>query len=64
MGRKYRYRLVFFFRKSSPNNLFLGVEPRYMGISPIFAIPKLLQQVGLSKEDINVYEVRGHAPGI
>lgn len=28
-----------------------------MGISPIFAIPKLLQQVGLSKEDIDVYEI-------
>lgn len=35
----------------------IGVEPRYMGISPIFAIPKLLQQVGLSKEDIDVYEI-------
>jgi small subunit ribosomal protein S3e len=33
-----------------------GVEPRYMGISPIYAIPKLLEQVGLRKEDIDVYE--------
>jgi len=29
-----------------------------MGISPIFAIPKVLEQVGLKKEDIDVYEVR------
>ncbi|KAJ7293617.1 3-ketoacyl-CoA thiolase [Mycena rebaudengoi] len=35
----------------------VGVEPRYMGISPIYAIPKLLEQVGLRKEDIDVYEI-------
>jgi hypothetical protein len=29
-----------------------------MGIAPIFAIPKILEQVGLKKEDIDVYEVR------
>ena len=36
----------------------VGVEPRYMGISPIFAIPKVLDALGLAKEDIDVYEVR------
>ncbi|KAJ7169920.1 3-ketoacyl-CoA thiolase [Mycena filopes] len=35
----------------------VGVEPKCMGISPIFAIPKLLEQVGLTKEDIDVYEI-------
>ena len=35
----------------------VGVEPRYMGISPIYAIPKILEHVGLSKEDVDVYEV-------
>jgi len=35
----------------------VGVEPRYMGISPIYAIPKVLDLVGLQKEDIDVYEV-------
>ncbi|TFK30477.1 3-ketoacyl-CoA thiolase [Coprinopsis marcescibilis] len=35
----------------------VGVEPRYMGISPVFAIPKLLDQVGLRKEDIDIYEI-------
>ncbi|KAH9486900.1 3-ketoacyl-CoA thiolase A, peroxisomal [Psilocybe cubensis] len=35
----------------------VGVEPRYMGISPIFAIPKVLEQVGLTKEDVDVYEI-------
>ena len=35
----------------------LGVEPRYMGIAPVFAIPKLLSQIGLSKEDVDVFEV-------
>ena len=36
----------------------LGVEPRYMGISPIYAIPKALGQAGLTKNDVDVYEVR------
>jgi len=35
----------------------VGVEPRYMGIAPVYAIPKALEQVGLSKEDIDVYEI-------
>ncbi|KAF8912699.1 3-ketoacyl-CoA thiolase [Gymnopilus junonius] len=35
----------------------VGVEPRYMGISPIYAIPKVLEQAGLTKEDVDVYEI-------
>ncbi|KIJ21716.1 acetyl-CoA C-acyltransferase [Paxillus involutus ATCC 200175] len=35
----------------------VGVEPRYMGIGPIAAISKVLSQFGLSKEDVNVYEI-------
>ncbi|KAJ7900395.1 Thiolase, N-terminal domain-containing protein [Mycena olivaceomarginata] len=35
----------------------VGCEPKYMGIAPIFAIPKVLEQVGLKKEDIDVYEI-------
>ncbi|CAK5280542.1 unnamed protein product [Mycena citricolor] len=35
----------------------VGVEPRYMGISPVVAVPKVLEQVGLAKEDIDVYEI-------
>ncbi|KAJ7925827.1 3-ketoacyl-CoA thiolase [Mycena leptocephala] len=35
----------------------VGCEPKYMGIAPIFAIPKILEQVGLKKEDIDVYEI-------
>ncbi|EJD55494.1 putative 3-ketoacyl-CoA thiolase B, partial [Auricularia subglabra TFB-10046 SS5] len=34
-----------------------GVEPRYMGIAPVAAIPKLLKMTGLAKEDINVWEI-------
>lgn len=37
----------------------VGVEPRHMGIGPIVAIPKLLQKAGLSKDDIDVFEVGG-----
>lgn len=29
-----------------------------MGIGPVFAIPKVLKQVGLKKEDVDVWEVR------
>ncbi|KAF9531955.1 Thiolase, N-terminal domain-containing protein [Crepidotus variabilis] len=35
----------------------VGVEPRYMGISPVYAVPKVLQMVGLAKEDVDVYEM-------
>ncbi|KAI6136678.1 3-ketoacyl-CoA thiolase [Pisolithus sp. B1] len=35
----------------------VGVEPRHMGIGPIVAIPKVLAQFGLSKEDVDVYEI-------
>ncbi|KAI0051682.1 3-ketoacyl-CoA thiolase [Auriscalpium vulgare] len=35
----------------------VGVEPRHMGIAPIVAVPKLLSQYGLSKEDIDIYEI-------
>ena len=35
----------------------VGVEPRHMGIAPIYAIPKVLTQTGLNSQDIDVYEV-------
>ena len=35
-----------------------GVDPRHMGIGPIAAIPKALSRAGLSKEDVDVWEVR------
>jgi acetyl-CoA acyltransferase 1 len=35
----------------------VGVEPRYMGISPVFAIPAVLERFGLTKEEIDVYEI-------
>ncbi|MFZ4261874.1 acetyl-CoA C-acyltransferase [Sphingobacterium sp. HJSM2_6] len=34
-----------------------GVPPRIMGIGPIAAIPKALEMAGLSKEDIDLYEL-------
>ncbi|KAI0335298.1 thiolase [Cubamyces sp. BRFM 1775] len=36
---------------------FVGVEPRYMGISPVAAIPKVLAKAGLQKEDVDVWEI-------
>jgi len=35
----------------------VGVEPRYMGVGPAVAIPRLLEATGLSKQDVNVWEV-------
>ena len=34
-----------------------GVPPRIMGIGPAVAIPAVLEKIGLSKEDIGVYEI-------
>ncbi|MBN1946587.1 MAG: thiolase family protein [Bradymonadales bacterium] len=35
----------------------VGVPPEIMGVGPLYAIPKLLEQVGMTKEDIDVFEV-------
>jgi len=34
-----------------------GVAPRVMGIGPSVAIPKVLSQAGISREDVDLYEV-------
>ncbi len=34
-----------------------GVEPDYMGIGPVVAIPKALQKAGLTKDDIDLIEL-------
>ena len=35
----------------------VGLEPRIMGIGPSLAIPKLLSKVGLTKEEVDVFEI-------
>lgn len=35
----------------------VGLEPAIMGVGPIWAIPKALEQAGLKKEDISVFEL-------
>ncbi len=35
----------------------VGVDPEYMGIGPILAVPKVLQKNGLSLNDIDVFEL-------
>jgi len=35
----------------------VGVEPRHMGIAPVIAIPDVLSRIGLSKEDVDVWEI-------
>ena len=35
----------------------VGVPPRVMGIGPAFAIPKLLQRLGVSKDEVDFYEI-------
>jgi acetyl-CoA acyltransferase 1 len=39
------------------HSLVIGLEPRIMGIGPAYAIPKLLETVGLTKEDIDAFEI-------
>lgn len=34
-----------------------GIDPRIMGMGPIVAVPKVLKQTGLSKNDINQFEL-------
>ncbi|PLB47953.1 thiolase [Aspergillus steynii IBT 23096] len=34
-----------------------GLEPRIMGIGPSIAIPKILTKFGLSKDDIDIFEI-------
>lgn len=35
----------------------IGVPPNVMGIGPAYAIPKVLELTGLSKEDVDIYEI-------
>ncbi|KAI6044368.1 acetyl-CoA acetyl transferase [Pisolithus marmoratus] len=35
----------------------VGVPPRIMGVGPAYAIPKVLEKIGLSKDDVDFYEI-------
>lgn len=35
----------------------VGLEPRIMGIGPTYAIPKILAKTGLTKEDVDIFEI-------
>ncbi|KIK92591.1 hypothetical protein PAXRUDRAFT_829798 [Paxillus rubicundulus Ve08.2h10] len=35
----------------------VGVPPRIMGVGPAFAIPKVLEKAGVSKDDVDFYEI-------
>ncbi|KAH9931787.1 thiolase [Fomitopsis serialis] len=35
----------------------IGVPPRIMGVGPLYAIPKVLAKAGLSKDDVDFYEI-------
>lgn len=35
----------------------VGVEPRVMGIGPVYAIPKAIQEAGLQESDVDYYEI-------
>ncbi|KAL0956703.1 hypothetical protein HGRIS_002826 [Hohenbuehelia grisea] len=34
-----------------------GLPPRIMGIGPVYAIPQALKQAGLTKDDVDLYEI-------
>jgi acetyl-CoA acyltransferase 1 len=35
----------------------IGVPPNVMGIGPAYAIPKVLELAGISKDDVDIYEI-------
>jgi len=35
----------------------VGVPARIMGVGPAYAIPKILEKVGLSKDEVDFYEI-------
>jgi len=35
----------------------VGVPPKIMGVGPAYAIPKVLTKAGISKEDVDIYEI-------
>jgi acetyl-CoA acyltransferase 1 len=35
----------------------IGVPPRHMGIGPAFAIPKVLESVGITKDEVDLWEI-------
>jgi acetyl-CoA acyltransferase 1 len=35
----------------------VGLEPRIMGIGPSLAIPKLFRQTGITKDDVDIFEI-------
>lgn len=35
----------------------MGVDPKYMGIGPAYAIPEVLKLTGLSIDDIDLFEI-------
>ena len=35
----------------------VGVPPRIMGVGPAYAIPKVLEQTGLTKDEVDFYEI-------
>lgn len=35
----------------------VGLEPRIMGIGPVYAIPKLLAKAGISEDDVDLFEI-------
>jgi acetyl-CoA acyltransferase 1 len=35
----------------------VGLAPRIMGIGPALAIPKVLERVGISKDDVDLFEI-------
>lgn len=39
-----------------------GVAPRVMGIGPLYAIPLALEMAGITKDDVDLYEVRLNIP--
>ena len=48
---------VLYFLPLQLMHLVLAVPPRVMGIGPVFAIPKAVEQAGLKLSDIDLFEI-------
>jgi hypothetical protein len=52
-----RVQLISIKSSTVTDNLCLGLAPRIMGIGPSIAIPMALEKAGITKDDVDLFEV-------
>jgi acetyl-CoA acetyltransferase len=46
------------FRGNGVLNMQIGVPPRIMGVGPVYAIPMVLQNSGITQDEVDLFEVK------